>query len=610
MNTIEELNKKFKNIEEVIKNIQNDGIYKNYEINQKILYKNVLLKINKKDVILQHIIKETRIINELQRKININYERIRERNSLFKEIILKIDSCEENYKEIISTLNFIDNENNNDDINIIYEELKNKIDKVNKIIDNEIKSINIIDSLIINNKIKYLNNKVLNLKENINKSKNNINNYHNLLEQLESLINLERVYKDIKNEFDMNEEKIREKNNNDYYNKRKDFQNSIDNSIQSLIKLNNEIKNNFNLNYLNNLQCKNNIINYYQNLSNNIDDFLENFKNFYDINEKNLKNNEENGNNINENDKEKSKKFFQEILKNNYDLINERDKILVNCEMLFNQCDTNSFQINDELIKNIDELKNIYNKNSSLYENISMNNILENCDDKILFNDIKNIKNEWFSNIEYIKQIYIDLEKRNNIINDRKKFFELNNCLLQELPTSEILLNTIDTITKENFNERIENLLQSVSNAVNQWNNNANTILTDINNIFKNMINYSKLNIPYIDNEKFEKLILYDNSFEFEELNNYVCINISKLCNIKDILYSIINIQNKFDILNNELKERLNIENYDFWKSSFDSVNSFNELSIINNQLNQDYENIKKDFNENNDALLKYKERF
>jgi len=609
MNTIEELNKKFKTIEGIIKDIQNNGIYKKYELNQKMLYKNVLFKINKNEIILQYIIKETKTINELQRKININYDKIKERNSLFKEILLKIDSCEENYKEISEILTIINSDNLNNstnyDINILYKDLKEKIEKIITIIDDVSRNLNIIDSLTINNKIKYLNNKVLILKENINKSTDEINNYNNLIKQLESVMNLEHLYKDIKNTYYINEEQIKE-NNDSNYEIRKDYQNSIDKSLQRLIELNNETKDKFNIDFINNEQYKNNLTEYYMKLTNEINNFLENFNNHHITNKMGLPEKEIQDQKC-KNNIEKSKEVFRKILKNNYDLINERDNVLINCESLFDKNNLEYTNIKNVLENKINLLKNIYIRNTSLYENITKSDIYENCNDTILYNDIKNIENEWFSNIEYIKQIYIDLEKRNAIISDKKYFSELSNYLLNELPTSEILLNKTVKLTKKNFKEKMENLLQLVSEAINQWNNKANTILSDINNIFKNASNYSKLNIPYIDNENFENFVLIDDSFQFEELNNYVCINISKLNNIKDILYNLINIQNKYEILNNELNERLNIENSEFWKNSFNYINSFNELRIITNQLNQDYENIKKEYNDVNNTLLKYK---
>ena len=613
MNTIEELNKKFKAIEEVIKNIQNDGIYKNYEINQKILYKNVLFKISKKEIILQHIIKETKTINELQRKININYEKIKDRNSLFKEIILKIDSCEENYKKVTELLDFIDNSNNNfsqkNSINSVYRELKEHIDSIDSIMDEETKNINIIDSLIINNKIKYLNNKVSNLKTNINKRREDVNDYHNLLKQLEQIMNLENMYSKIKNNFDINEEKIKSKNEKDYYQERKNYQKSMDKSIQTLIQLYEELKEKFDVSFIKDPTFKESIKEYYQNLINSINDFLENFKNFYNINEKDIKDKEtKNENDFKEDSKlDKSENFFREILKNNYELIGERDEILVNCSTLFDQNSSDFFRINEEFEKYINSLKNLYSKYYKLYENIDKNELSKNCSDKDLYNNINNIKNDLFSNIEYIKQIYIDLDKRNKLINNKKKFVELKNFLLKELPTSENLLNNKCNLTNENFKNEIELFLKFVSEAIDQWNNSTSSILSDINDLFKQTTIYSQLTIPNIDNEKFENFVLNDDSFEFDELNNFVCINISKLYNLKEVLYNLINLQNKYELLDNELKERVNLENIEFWKNSLHSINSFNELRIINNQLNQDFEGIKKDYNENIDALMKYK---
>jgi len=283
MNTIEDLNKKFKTIEDIIKNIHSDRIYKDFEANQKILYKNVLFKFNKKDVILQHIIKETKAINELQRRINTNYEKIKERNSLFKEILLKIDSCEENYKKISEILTLVNNNNFDNNINLFYKDLKEKIGRINKIFDDETKYLNIIDSLIINNKIKYLNNKVLKLKENINKSKDDVNNYVKYLKQLESIMNLEQLYNNVKNMIDMNEEKIEEYFSNEN-NNIKDLQNSKYTSIEALKERNKETIHNFNVNFINNIQYKNSLTDYCKNLSNEINIYLKNIENIYYVN--------------------------------------------------------------------------------------------------------------------------------------------------------------------------------------------------------------------------------------------------------------------------------------------------------------------------------------
>jgi len=609
MNTIEELNKKFKAVEEVIKNIQNDGIYKNYEINQKILYKNVLFKINKKEIILQHIIKETKTINELQRKININYEKIKERNLLFKEIIVKIDSCEDNYKTILDLLNNISNNhlNNSEEnnINLIHKELKEKFSIINNIMDDENKNLSIIDSLIINNKIKYLNNKVDNLRSNLNKTKEDISCYLNLMKQIELLVNLENLFIKIKTNFDLNEERISSTKNNNYYQERKRYQNTMDKSVQTLIQSYEEVKEKFDITTIKDSIIKENIKEYYYNLINEINDFLENFKNFNNPDKEYHTDNNNKEDKFRDNfDLNDTKEFFRGLLKNNYKLISDRDNILKNYESMYDQDDLNFFRI-DELEANISKLESLYEDHSNLYENLSKNEAYNNCDDKILLNNINNIKNEWFSNIEYIKQICNDLQKRNDIIVNKKQYNELKNFLLN-IPTSEYLLQKLNNLKSENFENDIEILLQSVNDAINQWNNNASSILNDINDIYKKISNYSPMNIKYIDNEKFENF-LSDDSYDYNEINNYILINISKLNNLKDILYNIINFKDKFETLQCDLNERVNNENVELLKKSLNSINSYNELRIINNKYNQDYENIKKDSFDIIESLNKYK---
>ncbi|ORX57701.1 hypothetical protein BCR36DRAFT_409175 [Piromyces finnis] len=602
MNTIEELNKKFKEIEEIIKNIQNDGIYKNYEINQKILYKNVLLKINRKEMILQHIIKETKIINELQRKININYEKINERNILFKEIIIKIDSCEDSYKNIVdlfkefNAYNLYDN--NYQNINILYKELKENFDNINKLIEDETKNMNIIDSLIINNKIKYLNNKVDDLKINLNKSKEDLNCHMLLIKQIDLILNLENLFIKIKTNFDINEEKISSIKNQNYYQERKTYQDSMDKSVQTLIQSYEEVNEKFDISSIKELNIKNYIKNYYQNLNNNINKFLENFKNFYSNNNKE----DEEAKIYENNNITEAKQFFQELLKNNYLLINDRDNILIKCESLYKSF---SKDLNDIEVY-IKELKNLYQKHSNMYESLSKNEKYNICNDINLCNSINNIKNEWFSNIEYIKQIYNDLEKRNDIINSKIQYLELKDILLKKLLTSEDLLKKLNPLENQNFKDEIENLLKLVSEEINQWDINTQ-LLNDANNIFQKIENYYEMNIQFINNENFENFIICNDTNEYNEINNYICINTSKLNNLKDILYNITNLQIKYETLNNDLNESMNIENFEFLQKSLNSTNSFNELRIINNQYNQDFENIKKDSNDIIDSLNKYK---
>ena len=419
------------------------------------------------------------IIKNLEKKIN-------EKGKQISELLEYKNLCENKYKEVEPSLKFRFNKEiyENEKSNSSYISLKNNKNNGNKIMKyNKIKS-----DLHINQEPSDKNDKLLikylNLLEDYNYLKNNTISTQDYTE-------IKSKYNQIKNQNSLLLKKI----------------NNKENENEMIQKLNNQVE-----------SLREQLI-LSQALINSLKTELE-------YNNKNNNENKIKINNIKKQDEE-NEKLKISLKKNNLllsNILKENNELREKC--LYNVPQNNNF----DNIKNISLINTLQNnlkeyENKFDYFNDYMNNIKNQI--SLIFNDLKNIINQYEKNENFLKDIKIEINNLKNIDRYNLDSNDDEKCLQTYMNLVKLLLNNNNS-QKENkdvnnikgdFNKSIKQITE-LCDIINKNINgdgfkrlifDALNIITNLSNIYINKNeNYQNGN-----NENKEKLLKMENDFEY-----------------------------------------------------------------------------------------------
>ena len=428
------------------------------------------------------------IIKNLEKKIN-------EKDKQISELLEYKNLCENKFKEVEPSLKFRFNKeiNENEKSNSSYISLKNNKNNVNKIMKyNKTKS-----DLYINQEPSDKNDKLLikylNLLEDYNYLKNNTISTQDYTE-------IKSKYNQIKNQNSLLLKKI----------------NNKENENETIQKLNNQVE-----------SLREQLI-LSQALINSLKTELE----------YNNKNNNENKINNIKRQNEENEKLKISLKKNNLllsNILKENNELREKC--LYNFPQNNNFD-NNSNIKNLSLINTLQNnlkeyENKFDYFNDYINNIKNQI--SLIFNDLKNIINQYKKNENFLKDIKIEINNLKNIDRYNLDSNDDEKCLQAYMNLVKSLLNNNNS---QKENKDVNNIKGDFNKSIKQItelcdiiNKNINgdgfkRLISDALNIITNLSNiYINKNENYQNgnNENKEKLLKMENDFEYIKriMNNY-----------------------------------------------------------------------------------------
>ena len=492
------------------------------------------------------------IINQLKKKCNTYDEMFNENNNIIKELII---SCNDNNNNI--NISFNDFNHELDNVKYIVNSYKNrKNHEINQIIINTTEQINNLS--LINNKIEGLYGK---MNETIDDLIKNVKMKDNII------INLKK--------------ELLKKNNliNSYSSFESDINNSLDEIISKLSNNNIKIANMDKI-YQNDLSKINN---FYNNiiLSQNKNIIQLIASNELDINEifNMISRNEEQINSLIEKHNKLNEIYFNKslsllnVVKNDNiiskslnekikDLINEKNKFGKKYDLLLEEKQSTEEKNN--------QLKLILNENNTQINSLKENIFKTNAELKIKEEEIKTAKdnlnlkiNEYQNKYDILNK---NLESKNNLIKSLQDAINNHNFEIDKLnlKISE-LLKEIEELKKQSMyfkikeqekTEQINQLNQKISSLLNEFKENKNDLLNQINQkeekIFQLEKNNKEIQNEYINEKNKNKSLINENKKMMEEINDFNE-------DIKNKNLALESNEKKINSLNNKLKIQKNL---------------------------------------------------
>ena len=446
---------------------------------------------------------------------------------------------------------------------------------------NNIFSDNYIYSKNINNLNNFTNNNINNIMNKINNNMNKINNNINYINNNGTNINYRMNNNNMNNNINnnMNNNRINninynmKINNNMNTNKNMNINNNINNNMN----MNNNINNINNINMMNiNYNNKNinksdiNMNNIDKNNINNHINSQSTINNIINNNIINYKANQihYNNNSMNKNDY------------NNFNVINNNNKINLNNSSIINNNNIQNFRYNNNIYNNSSNniSNNMNNFNNSLNNNNMKNNLnMMNMDNNENNNNFNNNSNTFENNkSSSMKSVNINKGDNKIILNESNYLFKRNTTLNSN---DRKFINIMDN----NMNNNIINNMPSNQNKDMGTNNNLN-----FNNNSNNFMNNQKMNILFnseIKSNRFKNNFLnknfnQGNNYENNNQNNFN--NFSNINQINNNNYQKNNNMNFISMLSNNSNE----------KTKTSSFSNFNLLKVgIKNLENNSYVN-------------------
>ena len=472
----------------------------------------------------EHEIKIGEDFDDKENNAILSYDNNENEINIYKRSSYSTNNIKENKNKILNDLNF----SYKNDLNKEISKNNNYTIKSEEYIDNNKKFKEEIKTDNINNDNNIINNNNIQ-KSNINKSLENTknlnmniletdigHNYQSFLTERLNLIN-QNLNKEQKNENEINSDGKENINKNDYYKyknfSKKDIMNyyfNLDNTIENknyvdTIKMDNQYRVN------NKLENNNNKINNNDNTSKQNQDIIINYQSKFN-NNRNISNTIDiNNNNINQ--KEKINNNYEQLanksnINNN---IIQKEKINNNYEQLSNKININNNIIQKEKINNnYEQISNKINiKNNNIIQKDKTNNNYEQLLNKININDNNIIQNEKINNNYKPLSNTVDINNNNNIIQKEK----INNNY--EQISNKININNNNEIINSVYNNK-----DNIRNDNIIINNEGYNISKDIdkgNIIFENMKTINTLesvNIRRMDEEEEDRKIIIENEYK------------------------------------------------------------------------------------------------